>query len=341
MSVKQWGGAWQVYVVMPDGKRIREGFKTQVDAIKREAELKMAAATGKVISAADRSDRRLTLGDLYERTCGRVWKGAKAERSLVNNGKLVVRYFGAARRVSEIDTRAVNDFALDLEKMGNSNASINRKVAALSRMLSLAHEEGYLSDKPKIKRRREGGGRIRFMSDREEAAMLATLRVWGLKGGENLFTFLLDTGARVSEALRLEWSDVNHAQKRVTFWDTKNNTPRSVPMTGRVQEIMGNIALGRPFPYDYDEVHRWWDRLRTHLGMGEDKQFVLHMLRHTCASRLVQRGASIVKVKEWLGHKTITVTMRYSHLAPTSLDDLVTLLDRPVEGSHLRVVEGS
>lgn len=342
MAVNKRGNTWQVYVVMPDGERIRESFKTQVDAVKREAELKLAIAEAKAAPAPDRTDRRLRLGDLFERTCEQVWRGQKAAEKSILKGQLVVQYFSRGKLVSEIDTKAVNNFIANLKAHGNSNATINRKVSALSRMLSFAKDEGYLAELPRFKREREGGGRIRFLTDDEEARLLATCKVWGWHQMHDLIVFLIDTGARVSEALKLEWQDVDSS--RVTFWDTKNSTPRSVPLTLRVRAILirpeGEPNHIKPFDMDYAGVHQAWERLRTHLKMDTDPQFVLHMLRHTCASRLVQRGAHIVKVKEWLGHKSIQITMRYSHLAPTSLDDLASLLEQPVEGRHLRAVDG-
>ncbi len=54
---------------------------------------------------------------------------------------------------------------------------------------------------------------------------------------------------------------------------------------------------------------------------------VAHALRHTCASRLVQRGVGLKVVQQWMGHKRIEVTLRYAHLSPTSLLEAVKVLE--------------
>ena len=61
--------------------------------------------------------------------------------------------------------------------------------------------------------------------------------------------------------------------------------------------------------------------------MKEDKEFVLHALRHTCASRLVNKGIDLYVVKEWLGHSSIQITERYAHLAPQKLANAVSALE--------------
>ncbi|GLS43732.1 tyrosine-type recombinase/integrase [Methylobacterium brachythecii] len=73
------------------------------------------------------------------------------------------------------------------------------------------------------------------------------------------------------------------------------------------------------FPYDNRWMRHWWDRARNQLGFANDEHFVPYICRHTCASRLVQCGVPINVVKEWMGHKSIKMTMRYTHLAPSNL----------------------
>ena len=64
---------------------------------------------------------------------------------------------------------------------------------------------------------------------------------------------------------------------------------------------------------------------------------VLYAARHTCASRLVQRGFSIRKLKDWMGHNDIETTMIYAHLSPESLDEGAELLAQTKP--NLKVVE--
>ena len=80
------------------------------------------------------------------------------------------------------------------------------------------------------------------------------------------------------------------------------------------------------------DVARWqveeaWRAMRRAIGLGDDPQFVPHALRHTCASRLVQRGASLYAVQKVLGHSTIKVTEKYAHLNPQALHDTIALLN--------------
>lgn len=68
-----------------------------------------------------------------------------------------------------------------------------------------------------------------------------------------------------------------------------------------------------------------WDRLRAHFQwMGDDT--VIHTYRHTCASRLVAKGIDLYRVKTWMGHKSLSTTMRYAHLAPKHMEELADVL---------------
>lgn len=325
MTIRKRGTSWQVDV-MVEGRRVRETCATL--ALAQEREVALSTNTG------------LTMAALRDKTIARVWADQKSAAESAYVSGTVVRDLGPNLRVTDLKAGMIDDYITSLEQRGNANGTINRKLAVLSRMLHFAKQREYLDSIPHIQFKRARQGRDRFMTPEEEARILAVLKLWSQEAVHDLVVFLVDTGARVGEALKLEWSDVSVS--RVTFRDTKNGTTRAVPLTSRVTAMLGRRIEGQPRPFglNYTEVRMTWERVKLHLGLDKEKDFVIHMLRHTCASRLVQRGASIQYVKEWLGHKTLSMTMRYAHLAPESLDSMVALLEQqPTEKPrHLGMV---
>ena len=101
-------------------------------------------------------------------------------------------------------------------------------------------------------------------------------------------------------------------------------------MTSRVRNILQEKQVTNPvkvFDITIDECERAWQWVRGQMNMKADEEFVLHALRHTCASRLVNAGVDLYVVKEWLGHSSIQITERYAHLNPRKLSDAVEVLE--------------
>src|SRR5690606_32424549 len=78
-----------------------------------------------------------------------------------------------------------------------------------------------------------------------------------------------------------------------------------------------------------NRLRHHWEQLRDHFGAKDDRAFVPHMLRHTCATRLVGRGVPLPQVMKWMGHRSIQVTMRYVYVAPRDLEFAAEVLSRP------------
>jgi integrase len=144
-----------------------------------------------------------------------------------------------------------------------------------------------------------------------------------------LTIFLIDTGARLSEAFRLRWPDTDGAS--ATFWLTKSGRSRTVPLTNRARAALEE-SRGEPrgpFAGITGQQYRAvWNQVRAEMGLAADRDFVPHILRHTCASRLVKGGIDIRRVQMWLGHQTLTMTMRYAHLATADLSNCVAVLEQ-------------
>ncbi|WP_319497784.1 site-specific integrase [uncultured Cohaesibacter sp.] len=180
-----------------------------------------------------------------------------------------------------------------------------------------------------MQRQREPIGRIRYLTKEEENRLFHYVRI--LNEDEwRLAVFLIDTGARVGEALGLEYGDINRRNRTVTFWETKNNSSRTVPLTQRAFDVLlQDISTGeKPFGM----INRWtfrdhWYKARELAGLGNDKNIVPHILRHTCCSRLAIEGTDFRRIQMWMGHKSPSVTQRYAHLAPQYLNECARVLD--------------
>ncbi|MDG4876344.1 site-specific integrase [Mesorhizobium sp. WSM4935] len=236
-------------------------------------------------------------------------------------------------RFSTFDQNTLDNLIGTLRQRGNSNATINRKMAALSKLLRKAHKMGDIHSLPEFRRQKERAGRIRFLERDEEARLFAAIRSRS-EDAYRLSVFLVDTGCRLGEALGLIWNDIQ--EHRVSFWITKSGRSRTIPMTERVKEVIklppsteGRRPKG-PFAMLTQAQYRAiWNEAKTEVGLGADEQVVPHILRHTCASRLVQGGIDIRRVQMWLGHQTLSMTMRYAHLATNDLDGCVVVLEKP------------
>jgi len=128
----------------------------------------------------------------------------------------------------------------------------------------------------------------------------------------------------------LKYADINTNSNLISIWINKGERPRSIPMTSRVGRILVSRKSSnpeKPFTIDKYQAERAWNWARKDMGFGTDKEFVLHALRHSCASRMVNAGVDLYVVKEWLGHSSIQVTEKYAHLNPAKLVQAVEALE--------------
>lgn len=315
--------------------RYRQSFKTLKEA--QEAEQKALQALKKG-GLGDTSGK--TLEDAYNLTWRLHWASDKSAKTHSTNAKVVLRTLGEKTPLADLTTETITDAIFEWEEEGNSGSTINRKISNLSMMLKTAADQGWLDKLPKIPRRKEGKHRIRWLDEQEEARVLATAKHLGLDDLHDFIVVAIDTGFRKSELLGFESRDFVNGLLHLHAGSTKNDDARSVPATDRVRLILQRRSnMKRPFEALTVAGMRYqWSVLKEALGLSEDPQFVIHMLRHTCASRLVQKGVPLAVVQRWMGHKNIQTTLRYAHLAPDNLLEAMQKLQGAPTVPHLKVV---
>jgi integrase len=146
----------------------------------------------------------------------------------------------------------------------------------------------------------------------------------------------LDTGFRAGELLAVRWVDVDFAGATLSVRSgyTKNGDPRTNPMTARLVEVLQERqkisgGKGEDLVFGLWRYREPFERARAAAKLGTD--VLVHSLRHTFISRLVLGGVNIRTVQELAGHRTITMTMRYSHLAPEHKKRAVAVLEGDFE----------
>lgn len=234
--------------------------------------------------------------------------------------------------ISKIDEDVIKRLISKLEGSGIKGATVNRYLATIKTLLR-HHRQPW----EHIKLKKENKGRIRVITREEEATVVNMLRNTEHNSRRHYFPevadlveVLVDTGCRLSEVLDLRYDDINFETNLISIWINKGDRPRSIPMTERVGAIMqrrkDNGAI-KPFTIDKHKAGTAWDWTRKEMGFMDDSEFVLHALRHTTATRLIDKGIDLYTVKEWLGHSTIQVTERYAHLNPEKLVTAMGVLD--------------
>jgi integrase len=142
----------------------------------------------------------------------------------------------------------------------------------------------------------------------------------------------LHTGFRKSKLLSLRWENVDFRNRliKVDASYTRTYEARSVPMTETLTATLKSLKISAPADstaavFGYRQMTKTFTRAVKRAGLID---FTFHDLRHTFASRLVMSGVDLATVKELMGHKHITMRLRYTHLAPGHMRSAIAILDR-------------
>ena len=230
---------------------------------------------------------------------------------------------------------------------GNKPATVNRLIATLSHMFTKAAdwnmvEEETLKRIRKVKLLPENNRRLRYLS-KEECKELVNSSESHLKP---IITTALNTGMRKGEILNLKWDEnVDLKHGFILLGITKNFSRREVPINHTLRSTLQAITRRLDIPYvfydqktgkPYKDVKR---SFKTAVRRAKIHDFKFHDTRHTFASHLAMAGVDLITIKELLGHKTLTMTLRYAHLAPSHKVKAVDVLDSKINGEKKPTIQ--
>jgi integrase len=241
--------------------------------------------------------------------------------------------------LDRIDAEAMATLTRKMKERDSSPKTINNALSALRTALTHAEDWKLITSVPRVKWLKVPQQKFDFFTFDEAAALM--------KSAPPMVVVALRTGLRLGELLALKWSDVSLERKQVTvsrsvWWDkgkpheagTKSGKVRTVPLTADALAALAGLR-----PESARKGYVFTDEHGGQLTKGESKwplwraceaaelrRVGWHVCRHSFCSHLAMKGVPLPAIQQLAGHATITMTMRYAHLAPDHLRSAIDAL---------------
>jgi len=301
-----------------------------------------ALVLGKARSARDAIRAKITQRTLKEAFSDALndrnfWRDKKSVRSIRSNCTAVLAYLGDAKLLNAITQGDVDELVDRMKQDGAAAASINRKMHTLFSALRREERAGrYTAAMPEYRPTSERDNARQFVLTLEDEALIlqrvlerdalpehqggGRARILDGHDYHDLFVFLVDVGCRLSQAFAVRWADIESDRSGdtfVRFWrvgEQKGGSVRTIPCTARVADVLTRRRKTRatqsgPFAgMTAARAGRLWRQALEGTHLESEKECVIHALRHTCATRMLQATGDIKLVQEWIGHRDIQTT---------------------------------
>lgn len=324
MAITKGDSGWKVDI-QPGGRgsrRFRKSFKTLAEAKAWEAWLttQVNQSHSKDWAPEKRDTRRLSeLVSTWYEVHGRGLRAGEGTKR---------RLLAAAQAMGDpvADRFNAETFAAYRARRleaGVSEANMNRELAYARAMFNeLSRIGSWKKDNPleQIRQFKVVERELSYLKEADIKRLWTELDNARNKHVKLITRLALSTGARWSEAEELTIGQVH--QGFVQFAKTKSGKVRSVPIDESLVEALRahhkeHGSLNRVFGPAWSAFREAIERAGIDLPNGQ----MTHSLRHTFASHFMMAGGNILTLQKILGHQSLTMTMRYAHLAPEHLQE--------------------
>jgi len=331
-------------------------FERLTDAKKWAQHTEAAIREGRHFKTTEAKKHTLAeLIDRYKRDCLKDKKDADKTKQRLEWWKGEIGAYAladvTAARLAETRDRLARRTTRDGQQF--SPSTVVRYMAAISHAFTIAMKEwGWVDDNPvrKVTKPKQPRGRVRFLSDDERERLLSACRESSNPKLYPVVVLALSTGMRKSEVLNLYWREprtppkdawgvVHLDQGRIILHETKNSERRVVPLVGHALSELRGLAKVRRLNCDLvfpaedgskpASIRGAWE---VALKKAEIEDFHFHDLRHSAASYLAMNGASLAEIAETLGHKTLQMVKRYSHLSEAHTASVLERMNAKIFG---------
>jgi integrase/recombinase XerC len=286
-----------------------------------------------------------TLRDAYVNAMALKWGDHKDRKGITDRWRVLTSILPDETRLAEIDSARIVELLNKLRARKISATTINKYLSLLRVLFeeasrctpALIHED----DVPRIPHLKAQQKKRRPLRGDEQERVLAWL---ASHPEEKMVAFLdfvvfsMDMGSRLSETLGLRARALDLSAPdcgEVTFLAVKNgDAERCVPLTERVRNVIDRrlaawLQAGRPGnPRIFEDLkagtaQKRWTIVRRALDMPD---ISIHCLRHTAGKRIIDETGDLRAAQEWLGHRDIATTVRYTKVDKQKLRDVARRL---------------
>lgn len=311
--IKKHGEKWQVDI-QPGGrgcKRYRKTFTTKTEALRYER--KLQANQG---YEPQKKDTR-TLEDIIEQWWQLKGTTLISGKDSYNRLKSAVQVMGNPL-LNQLTPIHFAEYRTKRIESGINPATLNRELKTFNAAFTELIRLGQITTNPfqHLQPIKHQQPQMVYLTEDQIKELMQTLQQTGCDA-YLIALVCLSTGARWGEAQRLTKADIQNG--KIRFHETKSKQPRSVPISQNLQDQLNAVLHQRTFTEGYSTFSRRLAELGYNLPRGQRS----HVLRHTFASYFIMNGGNILTLQKVLGHSSLEMTMRYAHLSPDYLNEVL------------------
>lgn len=322
MGIKKTDKGWLVDIRPngSEGKRYRKTLPTKIDALRWEAWIRNQHTQSKEWEPEKKESRKLN--DLIE-----LWHSCHGINLKDNHRRLL----SLQRICKALKNPYINDFTakdwlnyrkhrLEVDQVKKSTVNYEQTILKAVFKELIRIDDLKIDPMQKIRKLKEDETELSFLNPEQQTELLDTLKKTHYDS-YCISLVCLSTGARWSEAETLEGHQLLERDKDylITYTETKNKKNRSIPISKNIVRKFRRKE-GRLFEHS---LYRYRRVCRHKLIFKLPEQQMTHILRHKFASYFMMNGGNILVLQKILGHQSLEMTLRYSHLAPEHLEEAI------------------
>ena len=309
-----------------------------------ERELAQARAETEKQVREEEDKQALTFADYFKDTYSPAAEISKKK----NSSKQEQSYYKVWLKSNIGHIRLIDIRPLHLEKVKRAMVKKEKAPRTIQAVLALARQvwnharnnDIVNGDWPgrSVKIGKFDNRRMRFLTYEETDRLLAKFKEVSPQV-HNMALLSLDTGMRAGEIFSLTWENVNMDAGQIKAMDTKGGVNRTVYMTERVKTMLQGLPEGGRLVFpsrtgeEIGQISNTAERAIEAIGLNDGvvdsrNKATFHSLRHTFASRLVENGTDLIVVQRLMGHSTLAMTERYSHVRNENLQSAVRQMEK-------------